>query len=34
MACRTIRTTYLGGKKERDPGLVPDGAKCGKEKVI
>jgi hypothetical protein len=31
IACRSIRTTYVGGK--RDPGMVPDGGKCGKDGV-
>uniref|UniRef100_A0A914ENZ5 Uncharacterized protein n=1 Tax=Acrobeloides nanus TaxID=290746 RepID=A0A914ENZ5_9BILA len=30
--CRTIRTTYTGTKKT-DPGMVPDGAKCGENKM-
>ncbi|KAI6201966.1 Disintegrin and metalloproteinase domain-containing protein 12 [Aphelenchoides besseyi] len=28
VACRSIRTTYVGGKHQ-DPGMVPDGATCG-----
>uniref|UniRef100_A0A915CYC0 Peptidase M12B domain-containing protein n=1 Tax=Ditylenchus dipsaci TaxID=166011 RepID=A0A915CYC0_9BILA len=32
-ACRVIRTTYTGGKRKPDPGMVPDGAKCGKDKL-
>lgn len=33
LACRSIRTTIVGGK-QADPGMVSDGAKCGKNKVI
>ncbi|KAI1717260.1 reprolysin (M12B) family zinc metalloprotease domain-containing protein [Ditylenchus destructor] len=33
VACRVIRTTYTGGKRKPDPGMVPDGAKCGKDKL-
>ena len=29
-ACRVIKTSYKGGKREPDPGMVQDGAKCGK----
>jgi hypothetical protein len=32
--CRVIRTTFTGtGNRKPDPGMVPDGAKCGKERV-
>uniref|UniRef100_A0A7E4VUE9 Peptidase M12B domain-containing protein n=1 Tax=Panagrellus redivivus TaxID=6233 RepID=A0A7E4VUE9_PANRE len=31
--CRVIQTTYSGGKKKRDPGMVKDGAACGKGKM-
>uniref|UniRef100_A0A0N5BJR2 Peptidase M12B domain-containing protein n=1 Tax=Strongyloides papillosus TaxID=174720 RepID=A0A0N5BJR2_STREA len=29
--CRTFRTTYSINIKDRDPGMVPDGSKCGKD---
>jgi hypothetical protein len=32
IACRSIRTSYIGGKQS-DPGMVADGAKCGPDKV-
>ncbi|KAK0396485.1 hypothetical protein QR680_001735 [Steinernema hermaphroditum] len=31
IACRVVRTTFTGD--EPDPGLVPDGAKCGADKM-
>ncbi|KAH7731988.1 reprolysin [Aphelenchoides avenae] len=33
VACRVIRTTYVGGKRQKDPGMVPDGAPCGDNKM-
>uniref|UniRef100_A0A1I7RQQ1 Disintegrin and metalloproteinase domain-containing protein 28 n=1 Tax=Bursaphelenchus xylophilus TaxID=6326 RepID=A0A1I7RQQ1_BURXY len=33
VACRTVRTTYSGGRRQDDPGMVPDGARCGKNSV-
>uniref|UniRef100_A0A0N4ZCN3 Peptidase M12B domain-containing protein n=1 Tax=Parastrongyloides trichosuri TaxID=131310 RepID=A0A0N4ZCN3_PARTI len=30
-ACRTFRTTYSINLKDRDPGMVLDGSKCGKD---
>lgn len=33
MNCRVIQTTYTGGRKKADPGMVRDGAVCGKDKM-
>lgn len=33
VACRVAWTKYVGGKKEPDPGMVPDGASCGENMV-
>uniref|UniRef100_A0A914PS36 Uncharacterized protein n=1 Tax=Panagrolaimus davidi TaxID=227884 RepID=A0A914PS36_9BILA len=33
VACRVIQTTYTGGRKKHDPGMVQDGAACGKDKL-
>lgn len=33
VACRVVWTKYVGGKKEPDPGMVPDGAYCGEDEV-
>ncbi|CEF59739.1 Neu3 [Strongyloides ratti] len=30
--CRTFRTTYSINLKDRDPGMVPDGSRCGNDK--
>lgn len=33
-ACRVIRTNYVGSKTNGpDPGMVPDGSVCGRDKV-
>ena len=32
--CHVINSKYVGGSKnKKDPGMVPDGAVCGKDKV-
>ncbi|VDN03410.1 unnamed protein product [Thelazia callipaeda] len=33
VACRVVWTKYVGGKKKPDPGMVPDGASCGQDKM-
>ncbi|CAD5213693.1 unnamed protein product [Bursaphelenchus okinawaensis] len=33
VACRSVRTTYSGGKRQDDPGMVPDGARCGRNEI-
>uniref|UniRef100_A0AAF5PUH9 Reprolysin n=1 Tax=Wuchereria bancrofti TaxID=6293 RepID=A0AAF5PUH9_WUCBA len=33
VACRVVWTKYISGQKEPDPGMVPDGAFCGQDKM-
>ncbi|VDK81598.1 unnamed protein product [Litomosoides sigmodontis] len=33
VACRVVWTKYTSGRKETDPGMVPDGASCGLDKM-
>lgn len=33
VACRVVWTKYTSGRKEPDPGMVPDGAFCGQDEV-
>ncbi|EFO19855.2 reprolysin [Loa loa] len=33
VACRVVWTKYMSGRKESDPGMVPDGASCGQDEM-